>query len=121
MGELSIERDEVFRIRTARRPGTLARALAAVASHGAQIGEIHTVSIGAEHNIREVTVIAPDAAAVERINEALTQVDGVEVLAGRVDKVLEQHRGGKIEVRSTATVNTLQDVREVYTPGVARV
>jgi malate dehydrogenase (oxaloacetate-decarboxylating) len=35
--------------------------------------------------------------------------------------VWEQHRGGKIGIHTTAVVRTLQDIREVYTPGVARV
>jgi len=121
MGEYSIERDEVFRIRTDRTPGTLARALAAVGDLGAQIGEIETVYIGADFNIREVTVIAPDDDTVERVHDALDAVDGVDVLAGHIDKVWAQHEGGKISVESRATVRTLQDMREVYTPGVARV
>ena len=48
MGELSIERDEVFRIKTARKPGTLAKALAVIGELGAQIGEIVTLTVGAE-------------------------------------------------------------------------
>jgi malate dehydrogenase (oxaloacetate-decarboxylating) len=35
--------------------------------------------------------------------------------------VWEQHRGGKISIQTNAVVRTLQDIREVYTPGVARV
>jgi malate dehydrogenase (oxaloacetate-decarboxylating) len=121
MGELSIERDEVLRIRTSREPGTLAKALAAAGEHGANIGEIETVHIGADYNIREVAVIAPHDDAINEIIDAMDAIDGVEVLPGRVDKVWEQHRGGKISIQTNAVVRTLQDIREVYTPGVARV
>ena len=121
MGELSIEHDEVFRLKTSRQPGTLARALAVAGEHGAQIGEIETVHVGPDFNIREVTIIAPDSETVERVHEALEDVPGVEVLGAHIDKVMAQHRGGKIGIHSRATVRTLQDVREVYTPGVARV
>jgi len=121
MGEFSIERDEVFRIRTARIPGLLAKALAAAGEHGANIGEIETVYIGADYNIREVAIIAPDPESLDAIGEALESIEGVTVLPGQVDKVFDQHRGGKIEIKSRATVRTLQDIREVYTPGVARV
>lgn len=121
MGELSIERDAVFRLKTTRSPGTLAKALAVIGEMGAHIGEIETVYIGAEYNIREVTVIAPDDATISAIQRALTATEGVLVLPGHSDKVLAQHHGGKIGVHSRVTINTLQDVREVYTPGVARV
>jgi len=121
MGELSIERDQVFRIRTARVPGLLAKALAAAGEHGANIGEIETVYFGSEHNIREVAIIAPDDESLERIAAAMDAIEGVQVLPGQVDKVWEQHRDGKIVIKPNATVRTLQDIREVYTPGVARV
>lgn len=121
MGELSIERDEVLRIRTSREPGMLAQALAAAGEHGANIGEIETVHIGADYNIREVAVIAPDDKAIADIIAAMNAISGVEVLPGRVHKVWEQHRGGKIRIETNAVVRTLQDIREVYTPGVARV
>ncbi len=121
MGELSIERDEVFRIRTLRVPGLLAQALAAAGEYGANIGEIETVYIGADHNIREVAIIAPDDDALDKIGRAMDTIEGVTVLPGTVDKVFDQHLGGKIGIESRATVRTLQDIREVYTPGVARV
>ncbi len=103
MGELSIERDEVFRIKTARRPGMLAKVLAAAGEYGANIGEIETVYIGADYNIREVAIIAPDAQAIDRIAAAMDAIEGVSVLPGHIDKVFDQHRGGKIEIRSRAT------------------
>jgi len=121
MVELSIERDQVFRIRTARTPGLLGKALMVAGEHGANIGEIETIHIGANHNIREVAIIAPGKEAIEAIAAAMNAIEGVEVLPGRVDKVWEQHKGGKIKIQTNAVVRTLQDIREVYTPGVARV
>ena len=121
MGELSIERDQVFRIKTTRVPGQLAKALTAAGEQGAILGEIETTYIGANHNIREVAIIAPNEESLARIAAAMDAIDGVEVLPGQVDEVWEQHRGGKIKIKSNAVVRTLQDIREVYTPGVARV
>lgn len=115
-----IERDEVFRLKTERRPGTLARVLTAIGEHGAWIGEIETIAINPDHNIRDVTVIAPDEAAVASIHSAIAALEGVEIIA-RVDKVFDKHEGGKIATVATVEVRNLQDVREIYTPGVARV
>jgi len=116
-----IERDEVFRIRTRRTPGTLARVLAAIGEHGAHIGEIETIAITREFNIRDVTVIAPGDEAVEAIRAAIAQVEGVDLVAQSVDKVFAVHEGGKIGITPTVEVRSLLDMREVYTPGVARV
>lgn len=108
-------------MKTAKTPGTLARVLAVAGEYGAHIGEIETVYIGAEYNVRDVAIIAPNQEAVDLIAEAFSRIDGVELVPGRIDKVFQQHEGGKIKIRSNATVRTLQDMREVYTPGVARV
>ena len=121
MGDLSIERDEVFRIKTIRTPGLLAKALAAAGEHGANIGEIKTIHIGPDYNIREVAIIAPDGDSIDRIAASMDAIDGVNVLPGRIDKVWAQHQCGKIRIVPNAVVRTLQDIREVYTPGVARV
>ncbi len=120
MERAGIERDEVFRLRTERRPGTLARVLATIGDLDAHVGEIETVHLGQDHNVRDVTVIAPSDDAVEAIHAALGLLDGVE-LVDRVDTVFALHEGGKLEVRPTTEVRNLQDMREVYTPGVARV
>ncbi len=116
-----VERDEVYRIKTHRRAGTLSRVLEAVAGHGAQIGEIETLQIRHDYNIREITVIAPDDECIPAITAAIEAVDGVELLALPVDRVFERHKGGKLDVVPSIEVRTLQDMREIYTPGVARV
>lgn len=116
-----IEHDEVFRIRTGRTPGTLARVLAAVGQHDAHIGEIETIVMARDFNVRDVTVISPDTATVDLIREAIVGVDGVELLEQSIDKVFAVHEGGKLAVEPTVEIRNLQDVREVYTPGVARV
>lgn len=107
-------------MKTERQPGTLARVLAAIAEHGANIGDIETIAIQPDFNIRDVTVIAPSEEAVAGIYEAISNVTGVEIVTRR-DKVFHKHEGGKIATVSTVDIRTLQDVREIYTPGVARV
>ncbi|MFQ5948812.1 MAG: NAD-dependent malic enzyme, partial [Acidimicrobiia bacterium] len=116
-----IERDEVFRIKTARKPGTLARVLARIADFDAHIGEITTVAITRDYNIREVTVIAPNDEAVDGIYRAIVDLPGVELVNEHFDRVFALHEGGKLAVRSRVDVRNVQDMRNVYTPGVARV
>src|SRR5450759_4333811 len=40
---------------------------------------------------------------------------------GWSDRVFDRHRGGKIEMRSRVAISTQQILRDIYTPGVARV
>ncbi len=116
-----VERDEVYRVKTARRAGTLSRLLDAIAQFDAQVGEIETLQINPDFNIREITVISPSEESVPSITAAITAVPGVELLADPVDRVFERHVGGKLAVTPTVEVRTLQDMRQIYTPGVARV
>ncbi len=116
-----IERDEVYRVKTARRVGTLARLLHAIAQHGAQVGEIETIHITPDYNIRDVVVIAPTEDVIGPITDSIRTVEGVELIAAPVDRAFDRHRGGKLSVVPAVDVRTLQDMREVYTPGVARV
>ncbi len=40
---------------------------------------------------------------------------------GKSDRVFNRHRGGKIKTVASLPINTLQVLRDIYTPGVARV
>jgi malate dehydrogenase (oxaloacetate-decarboxylating) len=116
-----IERDEVFRVKTIRKTGTLARVLDAIARHGAHAGEIETLKITPDYNIREIVVIAPSEDSIGPITEAIRAVEGAELVADPYDRVFSRHRSGKLNVVPSVEVRTLQDMREIYTPGVARV
>ena len=49
----------------------------------------------------------------------LNDLEGVEVVWAR-DRALLKHEGGKLVIESAHPVRTVQDMRDVYTPGVAR-
>ncbi len=116
-----VERDEVLRVKTAKKAGTLSRLLDAVARHGAHVGEIETLQIHPDFNIREITVIAPSDESIGAIIAAIGEVPGVEMIADPVDRVFAAHEHGKLRIVPDVEVRTLQDMRVVYTPGVARV
>ncbi|HSK95843.1 MAG TPA: NAD-dependent malic enzyme, partial [Euzebyales bacterium] len=70
--------------------------------------------------VRDITVMARDEEHAAAIADAARAVDGVEVV--RVtDRIFEQHRGGKLSVRSSISVRTRDDLSMAYTPGVGRV
>lgn len=115
-----MEFHDVLRVKIAHRPGYMAKLCQAVADAGAIIGEIETVSTGGEFSIREITVEAKGESVIEDVENRLRGIPGIDVQS-RVDRVFERHKGGKIGVRSRVPVEKVSDLRQIYTPGVARV
>ncbi len=69
--------------------------------------------------MREITLEVEDHEVAERIAEMLNELEGVKVLWLR-DRAILRHEGGKLKIEATRPVKTVQDMRDVYTPGVAR-
>jgi malate dehydrogenase (oxaloacetate-decarboxylating) len=111
--------DYTYRIRLPHRTGQLANVAGTIAEGGGLIGDVTTINVGREHSVREITVEVTDRDQAERIAEMVNSLDGFNVLWSR-DRALLRHVGGKLTIESTRPVRTVQDMRDVYTPGVAR-
>lgn len=112
--------DTVLRVRLKHRPGQLARLATAVAEEAALLGEIRTLRMGEEDTIREITIEADSEEHTARVIDRVKRLDGVELLGIR-DRVFELHRGGKLHSTSRVAVDDVAALRDIYTPGVARV
>ncbi len=112
--------DCTYRVQIPHRSGQLAQVAAAIAEGEGLIGDVVTISIGREHSIREITIEVRDTARAERIAMLIDALDGVRVLWHQ-DRALIRHQGGKLEIDAIRPVRTVQEMRDVYTPGVARV
>ena len=111
--------DYTYRVRQPHRTGQLATVAGAIAEGGGLIGDVTTINVGRESSVREITLAVEDHDQAGRIVELLNDLDGVEVIWSR-DRALLRHEGGKLVISSTRPVRTVQDMRDVYTPGVAR-
>ncbi len=111
--------DYTYRIQLPHLPGQLANVAGTIAEGGGLIGDVTTINVGREHSVREITLEVEDREQAERIVELLRGLPGVEVLWAR-DRALLKHEGGKLVIESANPVRTVQDMRDVYTPGVAR-
>ena len=109
-----------FRVRNEQKPGVLGRLLTHVGGLGGFVGEIKTVRMGSAFIDRDIVIFANDEAHLQQLEEAVRSTPQVELLEVR-DEVLEMHQGGKIAVRSRYKIDTLSQLRRVYTPGVAEV
>src|SRR4051812_109102 len=101
------------------RAGQLATLTGAIADAGGLIGDITTESVTREGSVRQLTVEVEGQDHAERLAEKLGELDDVDVEWFR-DRALWVHRGGKLTIEPTRKVENVQDMRDVYTPGVAR-
>ena len=112
--------DCTYRVQIPHRTGQLARVAGAIAEGDGLIGDVVTISVARETSVREITVEVRDSEQAERIATLIGSLDGTRVLWYQ-DRALIRHEGGKLQIDAVHPVRSLQQMRDVYTPGVARV
>jgi len=112
--------DITYRVQIRHRPGQLAKIAGAIGDQEGLIGDVTTEKLAREATVREITVEVRDDEHAEAIADAVNEIEGVEVLWQR-DRAFWRHEGGKLTIEARIEVRTLQDTRDIYTPGVARV
>ncbi|HVC36938.1 MAG TPA: malic enzyme-like NAD(P)-binding protein [Gammaproteobacteria bacterium] len=110
---------EVLIIESKHQPGNLGRILTAIGECGIIVDHISLVRRAQDKSVWEITV-EMDEAAGKQLYERLAELPYGRLL-GRSDRVFDRHRGGKIETISKVPLDSIQQLRDVYTPGVARV
>jgi malate dehydrogenase (oxaloacetate-decarboxylating) len=109
-----------LRVKIQNQPGKLGEITTAIGRVGGDIEAIDIVSVGKDFLIRDITVNASSEKHDEEIVNALTNIDGVEIVQTS-DRTFLMHLGGKIEMVSKVPLKTRADLSMAYTPGVARV
>ncbi len=112
--------DCTYRLRIPHSAGQLARVATAIAEEHGLIGDVTTISVTRTEAIRQLTVEVADKGHADQLARALDALEGVKVIWYH-DRAFMVHDGGKLEVVARQAIKTNQDVRDVYTPGVARV
>lgn len=111
---------KTLRVKIIDKPGFLGKLALAVGELGGMFGEIKTVHIGKDYKVRDLDVYFSSKEEFENICEAIIKIDGIELIEVR-DIVQEVHENGKIEVVPRVRIDSVDDLRLVYTPGVASV
>lgn len=109
---------EILLVETVHQPGSLAKVLQVIAEAGLIIEHLNALRREQGRTLWEITLEmdeATDRSLYERINSPTAR------FVGKSDRVFNRHAGGKIQMRSRLPINTQQVLRDVYTPGVARV
>ncbi len=110
---------EVFRIEVENSARNLSRLMDIFAGHNVGVEGLQTISKCQKKTLWELTVeIEEDS--LDTIFEGLEKDPRIKVM-GRSDRVFTRHRGGKIQVVSKVPIESQEELRDIYTPGVARV
>lgn len=109
-----------LRIKIADKPGYLGYMTTLIGKNGCMIGEITTVHIGKGYKIRDIEVYADDEQSLQNVIDDTKAADGMDMI-GIVDIVEEMHVAGKIEMNPRVKVESIDDLKIIYTPGVASI
>jgi len=101
-------------------PGTLGKLTTTIGQVGAEIGNIVTVHLGHHYTVRDIDVLVDSERHIEQLIYEINKLKDITVLEVR-DDVLEIHRDGKIKMVNTVPIDSLDNLRKIYTPGVAEV
>src|SRR4051794_13808524 len=112
--------DVTYRVQIPHRAGQLAAVASMIAEHQGLIGDVVTVNLGREATIREITIEVADTSAAWDLATDLNKLPGVKVLWHH-DRAFIRHDGGKLQISARHPVTTVQEMRDIYTPGVARI
>jgi len=109
-----------LRCQNSNIPGTLGKLATTIGQIGAEIGNIATVYLGHHYTVRDIDILVDNEEHLVQLIEEVSKLPEVSVLQVR-DDVLELHKNGKIKMTNTVPISSLEDLRRVYTPGVAEV
>ena len=109
-----------IRIRIPDVPGALGKVATELGRHGAVLGDITKVHLTSHYITRDVILFFDDDKQFSDTMSDLEDLKGYKIISIE-DEALRIHRGGKIAVTPTVRVETLSDLRMIYTPGVAQV
>ena len=98
----------------------LTSAINQVAGH---IGPVSSTGPESGHKVRDVTVYLSEKSQLDKLLTMTEPIEGLKVvgITDGIDRIIEIHRRGSIEVVSRVPLKSQTDLRMLYTPGVASV
>ena len=106
-------------VETVHQPGSLAKVLQVIAEAGLTIDHLQALRRDQGRTLWEIT-LEMDEEADRSLYGRIDALPSARFV-GKSDRVFDRHRGGKIRTQSAIAITTQQILRDVYTPGVARV
>lgn len=115
-----MQTDKTIRVRHENTPEQFAAVVQAITAVGGNIIAVATHHVGRTHIYRDITVSVHAEAEVETLLTVIKLLAGISVETV-IDEVLRMHEGGKMVHVGRVPIRSQAEMREVYTPGVAKV
>ena len=110
---------EILLIESQHKPGSLAKVLQVIGEAGVVVEHLHSVRRHQDKTVWEIT-LEMDEEADRSLYDKINALDNAKII-GKSDRVFDRHKGGKIQMVSKVPLDAVQQLRDLYTPGVARV
>ncbi|MDG1732080.1 MAG: malic enzyme-like NAD(P)-binding protein [Thalassotalea sp.] len=111
---------EILLVEAPHKPGYMAKVLGVIGSFGATVEGLNAVRRLDKDTVWEVTVEYDDSLSIDDLFAQINQLPET-CITGKSDRVFNRHKQGKIQTVSRVAIDSLEILRDVYTPGVARV
>ena len=110
---------EILLVESEHRPGSLAKVLTVIGECGFVVEHLTAIRRDQDKSVWEIT-LELDTDRESDVFDRIDALDNARVL-GRSDRAFNRHKGGKIQMVSKVALESRQVLRDIYTPGVARV
>ncbi len=111
---------EILLVEAPHQPGNMAKVLTVVGEHGITVEGLNAVRRLDKDTIWELTIEYDDSLDMGKIVDEINALPETRI-TGKSDRVFNRHKGGKIQTTSRIAISSLEILRDIYTPGVARV
>ena len=110
---------EILIIESAHKPGSLGKILTVIGEAGIVVEHLNALRRDQDQTIWEIT-LEMDPETDHGVIDKLNELPNAKII-GRSDRIMDRHRDGKIRMTSRLPLSSIQQLRDIYTPGVARV
>ena len=111
---------EILLVEAPHQPGNMAKVLTIIGEFGITVEGLNAVRRLYRDTIWEITIEYDDSFDMQILVDRINELPETKIV-GKSDRVFNRHKGGKIKTQSSIEINSLEVLRDVYTPGVARV
>ena len=111
---------EILLVEAPHQPGNMAKVLTIVGELGITVEGLNAVRRLYKDTIWEITIEYDDSFDMQILFDRINHLPETKIV-GKSDRVFNRHKGGKIATQSKIEISSLEILRDVYTPGVARV